>query len=174
MEILMENTNPLAAYDRRKHLQWFEQEHPGALEWPPEPRDDDEAARYIAAYTAPPARSRACPLCGTPAGEPCQPKPAADHLARLLDAYMCGKLTRAHLVAVVDGLTVIDESAVIGEAEMPPRLDDLLSRGLEVSFVKDPEGIVALVDDHAAGVHTGIGGTAADALEAAVAGLDEQ
>lgn len=58
-------------------------------------------------------RGRACPLCGTPAGEPCQPKPSADHLARYLDAYTAGQVTRAYLAMVLGELVVIDEYAVI-------------------------------------------------------------
>jgi hypothetical protein len=111
MDILMEHINPLADYDRQKHLAWFDREHPGALEWPPEPRDDVEAARYITQYAPGP--------------------------------------------------------------DIAPVVAWLLDRGLEVSFMKEPEGIVVMVDDHAAGVHTGIGDTLLGALEAAIAGMTE-
>lgn len=146
----MENPSPLKAYDRQRHLEWFEDRYPTLPNWPPYPRDEEEAARYIAAYTecvcccpefahyadggscvacdcrgyrpavpgsaaavnlAP--RGRACPLCEAPAGEPCQPKPAADHLARYLDAYTAGQLTRAYMAKVLGELVVIDEYAVI-------------------------------------------------------------
>lgn len=43
------------------------------------------------------ARARTCPLCGTAAGQPCQPRPAGDHLARYLDAYTAGQLTREYM-----------------------------------------------------------------------------
>lgn len=52
-------------------------------------------------------RGRACPLCGTPAGEPCQPKPAADHLARYLDSYTAGQLTHAYMAMTLGELVVI-------------------------------------------------------------------
>jgi hypothetical protein len=58
-------------------------------------------------------RYRPCPLCGTPAAVPCQPKPAADHLARWLDAYTAGKLTKAYMARVLGGLVVIDACAVV-------------------------------------------------------------
>lgn len=52
-------------------------------------------------------------------------------------------------------------------------LEILLGLGLEVSFTKDPEGYVVIIDDHAAGLSTGIGETVTGALEAAVTGLGE-
>jgi len=59
------------------------------------------------------ARARECPLCGSPAGEPCQPTPAGDHLARHLDAFTAGQLTREYMAAVLGELVVIDRCAVI-------------------------------------------------------------
>jgi len=59
------------------------------------------------------ARDRQCPLCDTPPGQPCQPKPAGDHLARYLDAYTAGKLTRAYMAAVVGELVVITHGQII-------------------------------------------------------------
>jgi hypothetical protein len=59
------------------------------------------------------ARARRCPLCETPPGVPCQAKPEADHLARFLDAYVAGKLSRAYLAAVVGELVVIDRCVMI-------------------------------------------------------------
>ena len=59
------------------------------------------------------ARSRQCPLCDAPPGEPCQLKPAGDHLARYLDAYTAGQLTRAYLAAVLGELVVIEPCQVI-------------------------------------------------------------
>jgi hypothetical protein len=50
------------------------------------------------------ARARECPLCGAVPGMPCQRKPAGDHLARYLDAYTAGQLTRAYLAAVLGEL----------------------------------------------------------------------
>jgi hypothetical protein len=47
------------------------------------------------------ARARQCPLCQSAPGAPCQRKPAGDHLARYLDAYTSGALTRAYMRAVV-------------------------------------------------------------------------
>jgi hypothetical protein len=59
------------------------------------------------------ARARTCPLCETPPGVPCQPKPEGDHLARYLDAYTAGQLSRAYMAAVVGELVVIDACQVI-------------------------------------------------------------
>jgi hypothetical protein len=59
------------------------------------------------------ARARQCPLCETPPGVPCQPKPTGDHLARYLDAYTAGQLTRAYMRAVVGELVVIDRAVII-------------------------------------------------------------
>jgi hypothetical protein len=72
------------------------------------------------------ARSRTCPLCDTPAGRPCQPKPSGDHLARYLDAYTAGHLTRAYMARVLGELVVIDGCAVItgSVAEPEPRCSD--------------------------------------------------
>lgn len=58
-------------------------------------------------------RRRECLLCGAPPGEPCQPKPAGDHLARYLDAYTAGQLTRAYMALTLGELVVIDDCAVI-------------------------------------------------------------
>lgn len=72
------------------------------------------------------ARGRTCPLCETPPGVPCQPKPAGDHLARYLDAYTAGQLTRAYMAMVVGELVVVDTCAVIGESrQQPPRGPDV-------------------------------------------------
>jgi hypothetical protein len=53
------------------------------------------------------ARGRRCPLCQAAPGTPCQPKPPGDHLARHLDAYTAGELTRAYVAAVLGELVVI-------------------------------------------------------------------
>ena len=63
--------------------------------------------------TAPAVRARQCPLCETPPGEPCQPKPSGDHLARYLDAYTAGQLTKAYMAMVLGELVVIDACTVI-------------------------------------------------------------
>jgi hypothetical protein len=59
------------------------------------------------------ARARPCPLCEAPGGASCQAKPEADHLARYLDAYVEGKLSRAYLRAVVGELVIIDRCVMI-------------------------------------------------------------
>ena len=59
------------------------------------------------------ARGRLCPLCDAPPGEPCQLKPAGDHLARYLDAYTAGKLSRTYLAMVLAELVVIADAAII-------------------------------------------------------------
>ena len=64
------------------------------------------------------ARGRQCPLCDVPPGEPCQLKPAGDHLARYLDAYTAGQLTKAYMAAVVGELVTVDASTIV-TAEAP-------------------------------------------------------
>ena len=64
---------------------------------------------------APAVRARQCPLCEAPAGEPCQPKPSGDHLARYLDAYTAGQLTREYMRGVLGELVVIDGCAIVTE-----------------------------------------------------------
>ena len=64
------------------------------------------------------ARARQCPLCDAPPGEPCQLKPAGDHLARYLDAYTAGQLTKAYMAMVVGELVEIDASTIV-TAEAP-------------------------------------------------------
>jgi hypothetical protein len=59
------------------------------------------------------ARARQCPLCETSPGAPCQRKPEGDHLARYLDAYTAGKLSRAYMAVVVGQLVVIDRAAMV-------------------------------------------------------------
>jgi hypothetical protein len=44
---------------------------------------------------------------------PCQRQPAGDHLARYLDAYTAGELTRAYMAAVVGELVVLAHSAIV-------------------------------------------------------------
>jgi hypothetical protein len=70
-------------------------------------------------------RDRACPLCGTTAGEPCQDRPAADHLARYLDSYTAGQLTRAYLAKTLGELVVIEPSVVIPAEPEPIAADQL-------------------------------------------------
>ena len=59
------------------------------------------------------ARARQCPLCQAPGGTPCQRKPDGDHLARYLDAYTAGQLTRAYLAMVLGELVVFTRSAIV-------------------------------------------------------------
>lgn len=66
--------------------------------------------------TAPAVRTRQCPLCEAPAGQPCQPKPEGDHLARYLDAFTAGYLTRAYLAMVLGELVVVDACVIVTEA----------------------------------------------------------
>jgi hypothetical protein len=67
----------------------------------------------VSTIAAPAVRLRACPLCETPAGQPCQPKPSGDHLARYVDAYTAGQLTREYMAMVLSELVVVDTCAVI-------------------------------------------------------------
>jgi hypothetical protein len=66
------------------------------------------------------ARARRCPLCEAPPGVPCRAKPEADHLARFVDAYVAGQLSRAYLAAVVGELVVIDRRHDPGGGVMIP------------------------------------------------------
>jgi hypothetical protein len=59
------------------------------------------------------ARTHQCPLCGIAPGAPCQAKPPGDHLARYLDAYTAGQLTREYMAAVVGELVVIDRWRIV-------------------------------------------------------------
>lgn len=59
------------------------------------------------------ARERACPLCGTAPGIPCQAKPPADHLARYLDACTAGRLSRVYMGLVLGELVVIHHAAMV-------------------------------------------------------------
>jgi hypothetical protein len=61
------------------------------------------------------ARARRCSLCETPPGVPCQAKPTGDHLARYLDAYTAGQLSRAYMAAVVGELVVIDRAVIVAD-----------------------------------------------------------
>jgi len=65
---------------------------------------------------APAVRDQECLLCGAAPGQPCQPKPEGDHLARYLDAYTAGQLTKAYMAMVLGELVVIDQCAVITAA----------------------------------------------------------
>ena len=65
------------------------------------------------------ARARQCPLCWAPGGTPCQRKPEGDHLARYLDAYTAGQLSRAYLAMVLAELVVIADVAIIPGAAAP-------------------------------------------------------
>jgi len=71
----------------------------------------DTIPRTITAAQA--ARARRCPLCETAPGVPGQAKPTGDHLARYLDAYTAGQLSRAYMRAVVGELVVIDRAAIV-------------------------------------------------------------
>jgi hypothetical protein len=59
------------------------------------------------------AHARRCPLCQAEPQVPCQAKPPGDHLARYLDAYTAGELTRAYMAAVLGELVVITHAAII-------------------------------------------------------------
>ena len=81
----------------------------------PTPTTYAEQLAGLAAGSA--VRDRPCPLCDTPAGEPCQPKPAGDHLARYLDAYTAGPLTKAYMAMVLGELVVIDAASTVIPAQ---------------------------------------------------------
>ena len=79
----------------------------------------------MSAATAPPAttaavrtvRGRPCPLCEAPAGDPCQQKPAGDHLARFLDAYTAGQLTKPYMSRTLGELVVIYAASTVIPAQ---------------------------------------------------------
>lgn len=71
-------------------------------------------ASATSAPAQPAVRGRACPLCETPEGRPCQDKPSGDHLARYLDAFTAGQLTRAYMAMVLGELVVVDACVVVG------------------------------------------------------------
>lgn len=54
-----------------------------------------------------------CPLCLAAPGRPCQPKPSGDHLARYLDAYTAGALTREYMSVILAEIVVVDACTVI-------------------------------------------------------------
>jgi hypothetical protein len=58
-------------------------------------------------------RERECLLCGTLAGQPCQAKPEGDHLARYMDTYTAGQLTKAYMAMVLGELVIIDTCVVV-------------------------------------------------------------
>ena len=53
------------------------------------------------------ARARWCPLCEAQPGTACRLIPSGDHLARYLDAYTAGQLTRDFMAAVLGELVVV-------------------------------------------------------------------
>jgi hypothetical protein len=59
------------------------------------------------------ARARRCPLCRARPGAPCQAKPPGDHLARYLDAYTAGHLSRGYLAAVLGELVVFTRASIV-------------------------------------------------------------
>jgi len=71
----------------------------------------DTIPRTLTAAQA--ARARRCPLCRARPGVPCQAKPAGDHLARYLDAYTAGELSREYIAAVLGELVVIAAHVIV-------------------------------------------------------------
>jgi hypothetical protein len=119
-----------------------------------------------AAVTGPAVRTRRCPLCEAPAGEVCQPRPSGDHLARYLDAYTAGQLTKAYMRLVLGELVVIDVCAVIEPGQAGP-LEQLLAAGHAITYAADPVwgGYFAdLRDGDGRLVETGLGATQAGAV----------
>jgi hypothetical protein len=69
----------------------------------------------ISHTSSPPGTARAlrCTRCWAPPGQPCQRRPAGDHLQRWLDAYRAGAVTKAELAAALVRLDVITTWSVI-------------------------------------------------------------
>jgi hypothetical protein len=87
---------------------------PGALGNPTPRRSVSHASTIPQAPTAPQAaRACRCLLCQAAPSPPCRARPPADHLARYLDAYTAGQLTRAYMVVVLGDLVVIHRAAMI-------------------------------------------------------------
>ena len=66
-----------------------------------------------AAAEAREARGRECPLCEAAPGTACQARPSGDHLARYLDAYTAGQLTREFMAAVLGELVVVADWRIV-------------------------------------------------------------
>ena len=74
-----------------------------------------ESARLVRLNVVGAVRHGACPLCGARAYNPCQVRPAADHLARWLAAYSGRRITRDQLTAEVVRLVVVTKWCVVDE-----------------------------------------------------------
>ncbi|MGH3271728.1 MAG: zinc finger domain-containing protein, partial [Trebonia sp.] len=83
---------------------------------PAESTDGDPEMTVNTITAAPAVRARQCPLCEAAPGEACQPKPAGDHLARYLDAFTAGQLTKAYMAMVLGELVVVDACVIVTEA----------------------------------------------------------
>ena len=64
------------------------------------------------------ARDRKCPLCSAKPRRRCQRKPPGDHLARYLDAYTAGQLTRAYMAAVLGELVVVARWRIVPDGAL--------------------------------------------------------
>jgi hypothetical protein len=62
------------------------------------------------------ARVLPCPLCWAASGTPCQRDPEADHLARYLDAYANGAISRRDMAAVFDAAEIISKWRLVSPA----------------------------------------------------------
>jgi hypothetical protein len=62
------------------------------------------------------ARVLPCSLCWAAPGTPCQRDPENDHLARYLDAYANGKISRKDMAAVFDAAEVISKWRLVPAA----------------------------------------------------------
>lgn len=71
----------------------------------------------VAVLAVAPVLARQCPLCAALPGHPCQAEPAASHLARWLDAYTAGHLTREYMARVVGELVVLDPGSTVIPAQ---------------------------------------------------------
>jgi hypothetical protein len=69
------------------------------------------------AHQALPNRARgALPALRGATGTPCQGKPQGDHLARYLDAYTAGQLTREYMARVLAELVVIARCRIVEDS----------------------------------------------------------
>jgi hypothetical protein len=66
-----------------------------------------------AAFAAAAVGARTCPLCDALPGEPCQAAPRGEHLARYLDAYTAGQLSKPYMAMALGELVVIDVASTV-------------------------------------------------------------
>jgi hypothetical protein len=77
------------------------------------PHGEPQSVRDCAPEPVAAARLLPCSLCWAPAGAPCQRAPEGDHLARYLDAYRNGRISRPDMTAVFAAAEVITTYRIV-------------------------------------------------------------